>query len=140
MSFSSYYCYHNLEQIKILSVFLSLHQESKVNQLSALYNLIISFIAAAGTREVLEFLDEYKEGQYKDFLHSASCHMLNVRLRQLLKFDLIEYHVTRSVKKREWYTITKRGKKIVHHLKEMEEIICEHLREHSSESAVKVNW
>ena len=97
----------------------------------------LKMIGAAGTREVLEFLDKNKEGQYKDFLHSASCHMLNVRLRQLLEFDLIEYHVTRLVKKREWYTITKRGKKIVHHLREMEEIIRECLHEHSIEPVVE---
>ena len=41
----------------------------------------------------------------------------------------------RSVKKREWYTITNKGKKIVHHLKEMVETIREHFCEYSIESA-----
>jgi DNA-binding HxlR family transcriptional regulator len=86
----------------------------------------LKMIGAKGTKEILVFLDENGKGQYMQFRQYMSSHMLNVRLKQLLEFGLIKHHVTKLERKMEWYTITEKGKKIVHYLKEMEEIIREY--------------
>ena len=82
-------------------------------------------IGLKGTRGILEFLNENEKGQYKDFIKFANNHVLTLRLRQLLVFGLIEHHLTREVKRVEWYTITEKGRKILQYLKKMEEIISE---------------
>ena len=88
--------------------------------------VFLKMIGAKGTREILEFLDENKKGRYMQFRQFASTHMLNIRLRELLIFGLIEHHVIKQERKYEWYTITKKGKKILRYLKKMEEIIQEY--------------
>jgi DNA-binding HxlR family transcriptional regulator len=96
----------------------------------------LKIIGAKGTKEILEFLDENKEGRYMHFRQFSSTHMLNIRLRQLLKFDLIKHHIIKMEKKREWYTITKKGKKILHYLRKMEEVIQEYSHERDSSTKI----
>jgi len=40
------------------------------------------------TKDILEYIDEHGKGQYTEFREFANAHILNVRLRQLLKFNL----------------------------------------------------
>ena len=82
-------------------------------------------IGSKGTKEILEFLDENGEGQYKHFCQFLDTHVVNKRLRQFLKLGLVEHHLTKLEKKREWYTITDKGRKVVHLLREMERIFQE---------------
>ena len=88
--------------------------------------VFLKMIGGKGTRKILEFLDKNRKGRYMQFRQFASTHMLNIRLRELLIFGLIEHHITKSERKKEWYTITKKGNKILHYLKKMEEIIPEY--------------
>lgn len=86
----------------------------------------LKIIGAKGTKEILEFLDENKKGRYMCFRQFSSTHMLNIRLRQLLEFGLIKHHVVKMERKREWYTITKKGKKILHYIRKIDEVIREY--------------
>ena len=88
--------------------------------------VFLKMIGAKGIREILEFLDENRKGRYMQFRQFTSTHMLNIRLRELLIFGLIEHHVIKQERKNEWYTITKKGKKIVRYIRKMEEVIQEY--------------
>ena len=72
-----------------------------------------------GTRDILRYLDEHGTACYKNFANFLNTLTLNRRLRQLLEYGLIEHHLVRKVKRREWYTITEKGKKILKHMNEM---------------------
>jgi len=85
----------------------------------------LKMIGGKGTKEILEFLDENRKGRYMQFRQYMSTRMLNIRLRELLIFGLVEHHITKQERKNEWYTITKKGKKILRCLKKMEEVIQE---------------
>jgi len=85
----------------------------------------MKMIGSKGTKEILEFLDENGKVQYKHFCQFMDTHVVNKRLRQLLKFGLVEHHLTKVEKKREWYTITDKGKKVLYYLREMERIFQE---------------
>lgn len=67
--------------------------------------------------EILEFLNEREQTQYKDMTTLASVHTLNERLRDLLKFGFIEHHLERIPLRREWYEVTEKGKKVVERLR-----------------------
>ena len=82
----------------------------------------IKMIGLKNTRGILEFLNENEKGQYKDLAEFAS-NQLNVRLRQLLVYGLIEHHITKKVKRVEWYTITKKGKKFLCYIEKMVKVI-----------------
>ena len=79
-------------------------------------------IGAKGTIEILEFLNENENAQYKDFQSIINTHTLNTRLRNFLDHDLVEHHLTKEVKRAEWYTITEKGKKVLHLLKTLIEV------------------
>ena len=83
----------------------------------------IKMIGLKNTRGILEFLNENERGQYKNFIKFANSHILNARLRQLLIYGLIEHHLTREVKRVEWYTITKKGKKFLCYIEKMVKVI-----------------
>ena len=71
---------------------------------------ILSLPGLVGTVDILEFLCEHETARYMDFDIPASYHSLNTRLKQMLDMGLIEHHLTRDEARREWYTITERGK------------------------------
>jgi DNA-binding HxlR family transcriptional regulator len=49
-------------------------------------------------------------------------HTLNARLRELLHYELIEYHLERKDTRTEWYTITERGEKVLQHIKKLQKL------------------
>ena len=71
---------------------------------------ILTLPGLVGTVDILEFLCEHETARYMDFDIPASYHSLNTRLKQMLDMGLIEHHLTRDEARREWYTITERGK------------------------------
>ena len=76
-------------------------------------------IGLKGTYPVLKFLNEKEEAQYGDLTHLVNVVSLNTRLRQLLHFGLIEHHLERKETRREWYTVTDKGRMILDHLNEI---------------------
>ena len=85
----------------------------------------LKFIGSKGPREVLLFLRERGQVQYKDFNVSVSVPTLNNRLSRLLDFYLVEHHFQKKPKRREWYEITEKGIRISEYLEDLVELIDE---------------
>ena len=85
----------------------------------------LKMIGLKGTLPVLKFLDERGEAQYGELTHLVNVVSLNTRLKQLLHFGLIEHHLERLELRREWYTITDRGREILDHLNEIVKLMYE---------------
>ncbi|KYK37625.1 MAG: winged helix-turn-helix transcriptional regulator [Theionarchaea archaeon] len=73
----------------------------------------LKLIGLTGTIFILRYLNEHDSGQYKDLQDYINTHSLNQRLRTLLHFNLVEHHYVRDEKKKEWYTLTEKGRKIL---------------------------
>jgi DNA-binding HxlR family transcriptional regulator len=72
---------------------------------------ILTVIGSRGTVLILEYLHTHTKTQYKELNRTLVPHTLNARLRELLKYKLIEHHFERKVKREEWYTITEKREK-----------------------------
>jgi DNA-binding HxlR family transcriptional regulator len=83
----------------------------------------LSVLGAARTMDILEYLHEHGAVQHREFNAFMNVCTLNTRLRQLLRFRIIEHHFEKKPKKKEWYTITAKGEKILQYLKELTELI-----------------
>ena len=70
-------------------------------------------IGAAGTREILQFLDGHETVHYKELDEFINTDTLNFRLRDFLRYNFVEHHVKRGEERKEWYTITNRGRKVL---------------------------
>lgn len=86
---------------------------------------LFTLLGSKGTKKILQYLCEHGKAQYTDLDLDISLPTLNLRLPLLLKFNLIEHHMARETKRREWYEITEKGKKIFEHLREMIELVEE---------------
>jgi predicted transcriptional regulator len=72
-----------------------------------------SVLGLQGTRGILAAIKEGKD-QYKNFTLYASEATLNMRTKQLTTLGLIEHHLLRGTgKRREWYTLTDKGKRVL---------------------------
>lgn len=80
---------------------------------------LIKILGSQGTRKILEYLNTHDTGRYMNFKEFAATYTINTRLKELLKLELIEHHVVRVERKREWYTITEKGKKICEYMEKM---------------------
>ena len=81
-----------------------------------------------GFTATIDILDSIKKGknQYKHFIPFASIATLNKRTKQLINLGIIEHHLTREEKRREWYTLTEKGKRIVRITTNLEKVFqCE---------------
>jgi len=79
----------------------------------------LKLIGLTGTTFILRYLNEHGSGQYKDFQEHMNIHSLNLRLGTLLHFNLVEHHLERDQKRKEWYTITEKGRKVLMLMEEM---------------------
>lgn len=77
---------------------------------------------AAGTKDILEFLEEHSTGKYKEMVGFVNTHSLNQRLSDLLDFGLLSHHLERNPWRKEWYSITEKGKQALQHLRALTEI------------------
>ncbi len=75
------------------------------------------------TKDILEYIVEHGKGQYTEFREFANAHILNVRLRQLLKFKLVEHCMVRNKLKKGWYELTERGRMALQFLEEQVNLI-----------------
>jgi DNA-binding HxlR family transcriptional regulator len=79
-----------------------------------------SVLGLQGTRGILKSIKDGKD-QYKDFTLYASESTLNMRTKQLIALGLIEHHLLRGTgKRREWYTLTEKGKRVLKAITELE--------------------
>ncbi len=68
-------------------------------------------LSEKGAVGILRYLNTHKKGRYSDFNLKVSVCTLNMRLRQLLKFNLINHFLQREEARKEWYVITEKGRK-----------------------------
>ncbi len=80
---------------------------------------LLKIIGQAGTVEILEYLREHGTAQHQELNAFTNTHTLNVRLRQLIRHGLIEHNYERHIPKKEWYTITEKGKKILGYMEQI---------------------
>ena len=80
-------------------------------------------ISLKGTRGILNYLNEHSTAQHASLNTLMSAATLNVKLIELLEFGLIEHHLEKEGVRKEWYTITEKGKKILQLLAEIVKII-----------------
>jgi len=79
-----------------------------------------------GTIRILKFLKKHGKGQYKDLLElDLIVSTLNDRVRTLIKMGLISHNITLIEKREEWYTLTKKGKKVLNLVLKLEKVIKE---------------
>ena len=69
-------------------------------------------LGSAATRDILYSIRE-GNNQHKDFLKFGSISTINQRTKQLVSLDIIEHHLGREEMRREWYTLTERGERVV---------------------------
>ena len=84
---------------------------------------ILKLLGSKGTFDILKYLHEHKTGQYKHLMEFVNTPTLNDRLRRLLHFKLIEHHLEREDTRKEWYSITEKGKQVLNHLESIERLV-----------------
>ena len=79
----------------------------------------IKLITSKRARDILQYLNERETAQHADLDAFMNTSTLNMKLNELLAFDLITHHLDKSGIRKEWYTITEKGKKILQYMEEM---------------------
>ncbi|MBU7046375.1 MAG: winged helix-turn-helix transcriptional regulator [Theionarchaea archaeon] len=82
------------------------------------------FLRVLGFTATVDILNSIEEGknQYKHFIPFASISTLNERVKQLESLGIIEHHLAREDKRREWYTLTQKGEKVVKVITKLERV------------------
>ena len=80
-------------------------------------------ISLKGARDILNYLNQHSTAQHVSLNTLMSAATLNVRLIELLEFRLIEHHLEKEDVRKEWYTITEKGKRILQLLADLVKII-----------------
>ncbi len=83
----------------------------------------IKFITSRGARDILKYLNKHDTAQHADLDAFMNTSTLNTKLNELLTFGLIKHHLDKSGMRKEWYTITKKGKLILQYLDDMIKIV-----------------
>ncbi len=83
---------------------------------------LLKIVGQTSTVEILTYLREHSTAQYRELDAFANTRTLNVRLIQLIRHGLIEHNYQRSISRKEWYTITEKGKKVLEHMEKIMEI------------------
>ncbi len=83
---------------------------------------ILKCLAARGAKQILEFLYEQDTARYHQMEAFMNTYTLNRRLYELLSLGLIEHHIKKEGKRREWYELTEKGEKVVQWLRNLEKI------------------
>ena len=76
-------------------------------------------LGSAAARDILHTIHE-GNNQHKDFATFGSISTINLRPKQLESLGIIKHNLTREEKRREWYTLTERGERVMKALVELE--------------------
>jgi DNA-binding HxlR family transcriptional regulator len=63
------------------------------------------------------------EKQYTDFLEFTNKRTASRRVRELTRLGIIKHHIRKQQTRKEWYTLTDKGKMITQAVIELEEIL-----------------
>jgi DNA-binding HxlR family transcriptional regulator len=85
-------------------------------------NEIIKILGFTGAIVILEYMDAHIKTQYKDLNKTLAAYTLNCRLQELLDSKLIEHHFVRKETREEWYTITEKGRKVLHIIQKLQKL------------------
>jgi len=80
---------------------------------------ILRLLGLKGTITILRYLDEHNTAQYKHLNELMNVNVLNKRVNQLTKFNLICHHADPKDLRRKWYELTEKGEKILQILENM---------------------
>jgi DNA-binding HxlR family transcriptional regulator len=83
----------------------------------------LKLISSRSARDILQYLNEHDTAQHADLNAFINTSTLNMKLNELLALDLITHHLDKSGIRKEWYTITEKGKKILQCLENMIKIV-----------------
>jgi len=78
-------------------------------------------LGAKGAMEILEYLNQHGGGFYTDLTEVTNTLTVNMRLRELLLFNLIQDHELESGEK--WYSLTEKGQQIVELMKDLVRLV-----------------
>ncbi|KYK29374.1 MAG: hypothetical protein AYK19_19835 [Theionarchaea archaeon DG-70-1] len=84
---------------------------------------ILKIFGRKGTMQIMEFLNRHKKVQYNQMKQFTNTHTLNRRIRELLKYQLVEHHLNKTKPRREWYEITQKGRKVLQCAQELLESV-----------------
>ncbi len=84
---------------------------------------VTRLIGLTSTIDVLEFLSQRDEGTYSQLQEFVNTHTLNVRLKGLIEYGFVEHHLEKTEIRREWYTITKKGRKVLELCRELGSLV-----------------
>ena len=79
----------------------------------------LKVISSKGTRDILKYLDDHAAAQHQQLDTFINTCTLNKRLNQLLRFGLIQHHLDKKDVRRDWYSLTEKGKKILKYVEDM---------------------
>ena len=82
----------------------------------------LKLVYSKGTIDILTYLDEHGTAQYKDLMELVNEVTLHNRVKQLLEFSLIVYHLDKMDVRKEWYEITGKGKRVLQILEDIKKL------------------
>jgi len=88
---------------------------------------LLKMLGARGTKQILEFLNQNGLCHYKQLEEFMNTHTLNIRLREMLTFGLVQFYFDRVETKERGYEITEKGEKILQHLRDLVALMKEPL-------------
>lgn len=83
---------------------------------------LLKIIGQASTVEILTYLHDHNTAKHQDLNTFTNTHTLNTRLIQLITHGLIEHNYERHIPRKEWYTLTEKGKKVLEYIEKILEI------------------
>ncbi len=75
--------------------------------------LILGFKCAI---DIFTYLSTHEMGRHTELRQFGSVQCINMRLKELLNYNLIDHHLNRNPKRTEYYTITKKGKEALRYI------------------------
>ncbi len=88
---------------------------------------LLKMLGARGAKQILEFLNQHGLCQYKQLEEFMNTHTLNIRLREMLTFQLVQFYFDRIETRERGYEITEKGEKILQHLRDLVTLMKEPL-------------
>lgn len=85
----------------------------------------LKVISLKATAAILEYLTVHGDTHYTELQKLTSTYTLTMRLRSLRKVGLVEHHIKKEKTRKEWYTITEKGRKVLRIIQKISEILEE---------------
>ncbi|MBU7045163.1 MAG: hypothetical protein HXS54_01895 [Theionarchaea archaeon] len=72
----------------------------------------VKMLFYTGSWEILKCIVQKGAAQYRDFAPFASTFTVNRRVKDFLRYNLIQHHFVRGEVRKEWYEPTEKGREI----------------------------